>query len=134
MSVLIGAIAAIAGAIVQWGLSEITKMINNRQKASQDLKTAAFVCLDRLLKIQNAEIHSNNIQKNHEIYLLGGDLDRYRDCIAASPPKMRERHWSIYRQMLPILLQHDLSRLNYVITELEIICGARDESSSTNTV
>jgi len=132
MEAWLGLIGAIAGVIVSWGLTETTKMINTRRKTSRDLKTAAFVCLDRLLKIQNAETHSNNIQKDHEIYLLGGDLDRYRDCIAASPLKMRKRHWSIYRQMMPILLEHDLSRLGQVITELEIIYGARDESSSTN--
>jgi hypothetical protein len=127
MEAWIGLIGAIAGVIVAWGLGEATKIITARRKANRALKVAAFVCLDRLLKIKNAETSSDTKQRDHEIYLLGGDLDRYRDCIAASQ-KMRECYWSVYRKMMPILLKHDVSHLDEIITELETISGARDES------
>lgn len=125
MEAWLGLIGAIAGSIVGWGLSETTKFVAERRKAIRDLKTAAFVCLDRLLKIQSANSRSDDKQLNHEIYLLGGDLDRYRDRIAASP-KMRSSHWAIYRLTLPVLLEHDLTALDQVITELEIVSGARE--------
>ena len=126
MEAWLGLIGTIAGVIVAWSLNQATKIIADRRKASRDLKAAAFVCLDRLLKIQNAETRSDNRQKEHEIYLLGGDLDRYRDNIAASQ-KMGKRHWPCYRRMMRILLEHDLRNLDRVITELEIISGARDK-------
>ena len=125
MEAWLGLIGAIAGSIVGWGLSEITKCVTERRKATWDLKTAAFACLDRLLKIQSASSRRDDKQLDHEIYLLGGDLDRYRDRIAASP-RMRKSHWSIYRRMMPILLEHDLTALGQVVTELEIVSGARD--------
>lgn len=127
----LGLFGAIAGVIVGWGLTQATRIIADRRKATRDLKAAAFVCLDRLLKIQSAEMRFDSKQKDNEIYLLGSDLDRYRDCIAASP-KMRKSHWSIYRQMMPILLEHDLRCLNRVIAELETLSGAREEKSPTN--
>jgi len=128
MEAWLGLIGVIAGVIVAWGLNQATKTIGDMRKANRELKAAAFVCLDRLLKIQNAETRSDDKQRQHEIWLLGGDLDRYRDCISTAGPRMRKRHWSIYPQMKRILLTHDSSNLNQVITELEIISGARDES------
>jgi len=123
MEAWLGLIGAIAGSIVGWGLSETTKLFTERRKAVRDLKTAAFVCLDRLFKIQRANSRSNDKQLKHELYLLGGDLDRYRDRIAASP-KLRNKHWSVYCQMIPLLLEHDLTALGKVIAELEIVSGA----------
>ena len=128
MEAWFGLIGAIVGATVAWGLNQITKIIADTRKANRNLNAFAFVCLDRLLKIQNAETRSDNKQRDHEIYLLGSDLDRYRDCISKANSKIRKRHWSIYHQMMRILLEHDLTNLDQVITELEIILGARDES------
>lgn len=122
MSAWLGLIGVIAGVIVSWSLNLATKIISDRRKAIHDLKASAFVCLDRLLKIQNAK---DRQQMDNEIYLLGGDLDRYRDCIANSP-KMRKDHWTIYRKMMNVLLKHDLSELEEIITDLENISGARD--------
>jgi len=121
----LGLIGAIVGVIVAWGLALITKFFSDSRKATRDINTTAFVCLDRLLKIQNAETRNDNKQVDHELYLLGRDLDLYRDCIAASP-KMRKNHWSMYRRMIPILLEHDLSKLDCIIKELETISGAND--------
>jgi hypothetical protein len=117
MEAWFGFIGAISGVIVTWGLTQATKIITASRKAARDLSVAAFVCLDRLYKIQKANKHGDKEQEDHEIFLLGSDLDRYRDCIAASP-KMRGRHYYFYRRMMPILLQHDLSNLKRIITAL----------------
>jgi hypothetical protein len=118
MEAWLGLIGAIAGGTVAWGLTQATQVITGRRKAAHDLNIAAFVCLDRLYKIQEANKHRNKKQRNYEIQLLGSDLDRYRDCIAARP-KMWKRHWDFYCQMRPILLRRDLRKLGKIITELE---------------
>ena len=115
-----GAIGAIAGAIVGWGLSEIARILSDRRKAIKDLKIAGFACLDRLLKIQHAKSCSDDRLMNHEINLLGQDLDHYRNCIARNL-KIQKMHWSIYRRIIPILLKHDLSILDQVISDLESV-------------
>jgi len=48
----LGLIGTIAGTIAGWGLTEATKVLADRRKAARDLKTAAFVCLDRLLETE----------------------------------------------------------------------------------
>ena len=127
MDAWVGLIGAIGGAVVGWALAETTKVVTDRRKATRDLTTAAFVCLDRLLKIQSAQSRSDSKQVDHEIYLLGGDLDRYRDRIAASP-RLRATHWSMYRRMMPILLEHDLDALDQVLSEMEEVSAARKTS------
>ena len=108
-----------------WALTETTKTISEKRKAVRDLKTAAFVCLDRLLKIQNASLRGDKKKVDEEIYYLGSDLDRYRDRIAASP-KMRKSHGAMYRRMRTFLLEHDLSVLDATIRDLESVAGAAE--------
>ena len=113
-----GIIGAIAGAFAGWALSETSKTISERRKALKKLESAAFMCLDRLLKIQNANVRGNIKQRDEEIYHLGGDLDRYRDAIAASPKK-RKAHWLLYRETIPFLLEPDVSKLDRLISTYE---------------
>jgi hypothetical protein len=122
---LIGVVGAICGATAGWVLTESTRVLSARRQANQNLKTAAFVCLDRLLKVQSAASRSDHEQVDKEIYHLGGDMDKYRDRIAASP-RMRSAHWSVYRRLTPILLEHDLTHLDHVILELEGVAGASE--------
>jgi hypothetical protein len=123
----LGLIGAIAGVIVGWGLTQATGIIVGRRKAARDLKAVAFVCLDRLRKIRDAK--ADDIRKN-EIYLLGGDLDRYLYCIAANP-KMWERHEGIYNRMKQILLQHELNNLEDIIDELDSLLKQGEKSRPT---
>ena len=118
MEAWMGLIGAIAGAITGWALTETTKVFADRRKAVRDVNTAGFVCLDRLMKIQNARSRSDDKQLDHEIYLLGGELDKYRDRIATSP-RLRGAHWQMYRRMIPLLLEHDLSALDELIAKME---------------
>ena len=115
MEAWLGLIGAIVGVVVAWVLNEATKALRNRRQADSKLRMAAFVCLDRLLKIQNAD---------GEIKYLGTDLDRYRDCIAASSRRKRAPHWATYRRMVPVLLEHDLGQLDSIIADLEKLSDA----------
>jgi len=114
----LGLIGAIVGAFAGWALSESTKALSNRRRALRKLETSAFVCLDRLLKTKNADDRGDAKQRDGEIYHLGGDLDKYRDAIAQCPGKRKE-HWALYRQTIPLLLEHDLSGLDDLISKYE---------------
>jgi hypothetical protein len=114
MDVWLGVAGAILGAFTGWALSEFTTMIANRRRAVKRLQVAAFVCLDRLLKIQDAHERGDEHQRDKEIYHLGGDLDKYRDVIAVSP-RLRKEHYKLYRATTPLLLQHDVSELATLI-------------------
>ena len=115
----------IIGVIAGWVLSETTKTIRERRKILKSLESAAFVCLDRLLKIQNAHARGDQKQRDEEIYHLGEDLYRYRDAIAANS-KMRKDHWPLYRRTMPLLLEHDVNGLDELISAYETNLGAID--------
>jgi len=121
----IGLIGAIAGGTVAWALAQATSAITYKRNAIRNLQGAAFACLDRLLKVQSAQAGSDLEQTDKEIQRLGSDLDRYRDRIAEASGRLGGPHWAMYRKMIPVLLQHDLSTLDEVIAELETLAGAR---------
>ncbi|NIT36113.1 MAG: hypothetical protein GTN49_06395 [candidate division Zixibacteria bacterium] len=120
--VLVGVVVGAVGAMVTWYSGLATKIVLDWRRAARELGAAAFVCLDRLRKIRSAARRSEREQVEAEIYHLGGDLDRYRDCIAAAPER-RDKHLRIYGKVMPILLEHDLTSLDSVIGELEDISG-----------
>jgi hypothetical protein len=120
----LGIIGAIVGAFAGWALSESSKVLSERRKALQRLERSAFVCLDRLLKIQNAIKRGDEKQRDGEIYYLGGDLDKYRDAIAGSPKK-RGVHWVLYQRTMPLLLEHDVSGLDELIGRYEEHAGIK---------
>lgn len=118
MDAWLGLIGAIVGAAVGWGLSEASRVFSNRRQARRNLESAAFVCLVRLLKIQNAKQEADKDQLGREIWYLGGDLDGYRDAIAANRWH-RGPHWQLYKSTMPLLLRHDLGNLDKLISRYE---------------
>ncbi len=126
METLLGIIVTIGGVVFGAVVAWVTKVLKDRREAGRQLKTAAFVCLDRLNKVKNADDRSDDEQRDREIYLLGGDLDRYRDAIALAAPKDSKTHRGIYKRIMPILLVHDLSLIEEVIAELGLVSGVRD--------
>ena len=92
----VGVVGAIAGAIFGGGLTLVGSIFTERRRDSRDLKVAANACLDRLHKIRYAVSSKKNKQKHEEIFRLGSDLDRYRDCIAVSSQKAWKLHNSIF--------------------------------------
>lgn len=131
MAAWLGLIGAILGAVIGWGLSETSKATSERRQALRNLESAAFVCLARLLKIQSANDRSNKKQTCMEIWNLGEDLDRYRDAIAATR-QHRRAHWKLYRQTMPLLLEHNLNNLSQLITRYEKESGAAAANLSSN--
>jgi len=122
MEAWMGVIGAVAGAVATWGLTEAKYAVTERRRSNRELQSAAFDCFERLLKIRSSRVRSDEKQLTNELYSLGGDIDRYRDCITSSTG-FRGRHWSMYRRMMPLLLEHDLSSLDEIIDELERISG-----------
>lgn len=116
-------IGALSGVLIQWLMENLSRFFTNRRKASCDLKENAFIALDRLSKINVA--HRKRARKilNDEIYRLGPDLDRWRDCIARAPGK-NGKHWQLYKRIRDeILLSHNLSNIQTLVGELESITG-----------
>jgi hypothetical protein len=130
MEAWMGLVGAIVGAFVGWALSELTKAVNDRRRALKNLENAAFVCLDRLLKIQNARSRGDESQCDKEVYYLGGDLNKYRDAIAECQQK-REAHWTLYRRTIPLLLEHNFSEVDVLIAHYEKYSGTRWISPSS---
>jgi hypothetical protein len=125
MEAVLGIIGTISGVVIGAVFAWVAKALTDRRDTGRRLKTAAFVCLDRLSKIKNAEDRSDGERRDREIYLLGGDLDCYRDAIALATRRDRKTHWDIYKRIMPILLVHDLSLLNEVIGKLEPVSGVK---------
>lgn len=120
MESYLGLIGAVTGGLLVWVLTELTRCVTHRKRAARDLRVACFSCRDRLLKIKNADAHNNTKTRDNEIDLLGMDMDKYRNQIAAYPHiHMREKHMEIYERLIPILLQHDLSSLDDIIEDLK---------------
>lgn len=118
MEAWLGLIGTLLGAVLGWGLSETSKTLARKRQALQNLESAAFVCLDRLMKIQRAKERDDQEQTKEEIWHLGRDLDRYRDAIA-STRHQRSAHWPLYKQTRPLLLEHDLNTLRKLIGRYE---------------
>ena len=125
MEAWLGLIGAVVGAVVGWGLAEVSRLIGECRKGLKELQTAAFVCLDRLLKIQSANERGDRKQCDGEIFYLGGDLNRYRDAIAASAKK-RNEHWPLYSQTRLLLLEHELGKLDQLVSRYEAIARLGD--------
>ena len=124
MEAWLGLIGVLAGVVVTWILNAATEILRDSREADSKLKMAAFVCLDRFLKIQDANSRSDVAQRDGELNYLGADLDSYRDCIAASSRRKRAAHWAIYRRTMPVLLEHDLGQLDSLIADLEDLSDA----------
>jgi len=122
MDAWLGIIGAVVGATLGWLLSEMSSAVAARKHAVLRLQQAAFVCLDRLLKIKNFHDHNDQPKRDGEIYHLGGDLDKYRDAIAAGSRKGKA-HWRLYRRTMPLLLDHDMRDLDGLIRAYEDVAG-----------
>jgi hypothetical protein len=99
----LGIIGVLVGVVVTWVLNEATQSVRSRLEADKKLRMTAFICLDRLLKIQDANARSNVKQRDGEIHYLGADMDLFRNRIAASSSRRRAAHWAIYRRMTPYI-------------------------------
>src|SRR5260370_23789291 len=92
MKALWSAVGPLAGTIVGFMLGVVSKAVTDRRQAIRAVTRTAGVVLDRLLKLQSASARGDQSVVANELTLLGGDLDRYRDAILASP-RHKASHW-----------------------------------------
>jgi hypothetical protein len=132
MGVVYGAlVGAFVTALLAW-LKGYIDYITERQRI---LRAAALSCLDRLEKIQHVyelipadtqgewekELPDDDPRKQtlrDELNYLGSNLDHYLSSIAAARRNDRNRHFQLYRQMRPILIEHDVQRVPAVVQDL----------------
>jgi hypothetical protein len=128
LSALVGAAAAaIFGALLGY--------FNYRRRRKRLLDIAALCCLDRLRKIEMAcggklpkdEAALKKLPKKqqevvrNEVTYLGGDLDRYLVSIGSVWPYERWRHFDLYGELRPILINHELAKIPRTASDLEVV-------------
>ena len=111
------------GGVALGGLLTMWKERQGREaQALAELHAAALHVLARLEKIQLAGGLDGEWREtqSEEIGYLGGDLDAYLATIArvAGHTKLARWHCAIYDTAMPIVVGHDLSRLDEAIDEL----------------
>jgi hypothetical protein len=125
----------LAGAFVTALLAWLKGYLDYMTERQRDLRAAALSCLDRLEKIQHVyglipadiqndwekELPNEDPRKEtlrNELNLLGSSLDQYLGSIAAARRNDRGRHFSLYREMRPILIERDVPRVATVVEDL----------------
>jgi hypothetical protein len=127
-------VGAVAGAVFTALATWVKSYVDYAQGSRRALLYGALACRDRLLKIRSARErlpeamrekwenlpNSDRRKKtiNNELYLLGEDLDRYLNAIAAGRAKDRCEHLSAYEGARPILIDHDLREIDEVIKSM----------------
>lgn len=137
MGVVYGAlVGAFVTGLLAW-LKGYLDYITERKRA---LRAAALACLDRLEKIQHvcalippeirnvweqnlAEEDERKKALRNELNLLGPNLDHYLSSIAAARRNDRHRHFGLYREMRPILIEHHVEWAPAVIEDLRTELG-----------
>jgi hypothetical protein len=126
---------ALVGAFVTGLLAWLKGYLDYVTERKRALRAAAFSCLDRLEKIQHvyalippdiqtvweqrlAEDDDRKKTLRNELNLLGPNLDHYLSSIAAARRNDRHRHFRVYRQMRPILIERRVQRAPAVIEDL----------------
>jgi hypothetical protein len=115
------AILTVSSAVVAGVVGLLVGRLNARREANTKIKLSAFACYRRLCKIMAAE---DPKVKEHEIYYLGGDLDKYRDAVGARPPGYKAHEEALFLADA-ILLNHDLSRIKEVAETFRRCCDPK---------
>jgi hypothetical protein len=119
---LITALAGLGGVALGGVLTMWKERHAREADAFADLHAAALHVLARVEKIGLARGLGEEWTKTQleEIRYLGGDLDAYLAAIAriARHTELAVRHCAIYDMAMPIVVGHDLSRVDGVVAEL----------------
>ena len=110
---------AIAGTIIGGLTTLVTQLLLARKEAKRELEATAFRCLVRLEKIRLASGQKGEKTRQDEIYHLGQDLDSYMAAAATRPRRTRSTHFEIQKKILPIVMHHDLTDVENVLTDLK---------------
>jgi hypothetical protein len=129
------ALSALVGAAATVILGALLGYFNYRRRRKRLLDIAALCCLDRLRKIETAcggklpkdeaalkklPEEQQEIVRN-EVTHLGRDLDRYLASIGSVWPYERWRHFALYGELRPILINHELARIPSTASDLEVV-------------
>jgi hypothetical protein len=124
------ALIGLAGVVVGAAIKAVGDYVDYLHRRKADLRLAALKCLDRLEKLKplRKEIVSAKGSKfnyedlpdseptkkkiNDELWLLGGDLDVYLSALIEARQRDRERYFECYRQMRPLVIDHNLAVLD----------------------
>jgi hypothetical protein len=111
-------------ALIGAALSGVSVVVGYWWKSYRDLKVAAVRCYDRLIKIRNARLgaSSETSAVKNEVWLLGGHADLLVASMSATlTARKRKTYWAIYDELVPILVRHDLDRLDNAIANLHTV-------------
>jgi hypothetical protein len=114
------------GGVALGGILTMWKERQGREaQALAELHAAALHVLARVEKIELAGRLGGewNQTQLEEIGYLGGDLDAYLASIAriAERTELAVRHCAIYDMAMPIVVGHDMSKVDGVIAELLLV-------------
>jgi ABC-type transport system involved in cytochrome bd biosynthesis fused ATPase/permease subunit len=119
---LITGLAGLGGVALGGVLTMWKERQGREAQALAELHAAALHVLARVEKIQLAGRLGGEWSQTRleEIEHLGGDLDTYLATIAriAGHTQLARWHCAIYDTAMPIVVGHDLSRLDDVVAEL----------------
>jgi hypothetical protein len=119
---LITGLAGLGGVALGGVLTMWKERQGREEQALAELHATALHVLARVEKIELAGRLGEewNKTKLEEIGYLGGDLDAYLAAIAriARRTELAVRHCAIYDMAMPIVVGHDMSKVDGVIAEL----------------
>src|SRR5438105_2696426 len=119
MSELVGAITGAAATALLGAAGSQLSYLRRRKRL---LDVAALRCYDRFRKL---EVTADEGSRANELFLLGGDLDRYLTAIAAARPQARRAHLELYDQSRQILITHELDQLARLSGSFEALLERR---------
>jgi hypothetical protein len=114
-----GIVVALVGAIAGATVSEVRGLIDYRRSTLRTLKFSRARTLDRLLKIRTAAESGHSDTVDHELWLLGPELDRYLSALSAlRDPGELSGEWETYEQVQTMVSTHNLTKLDATIDRL----------------
>ena len=101
-----GAIGVILGALIAWGLPNLTSLVQRRRKIYDDIRAAEIVCLGRLKKMEQAILGNNLDIYKREVQKFEADMDTYLKSFSAKITNDRY-YFDIYDLMVRVVIDND---------------------------
>jgi hypothetical protein len=138
-------LGAFFGLLAAWAKGYVDYL----QGAARELRVAALGCLDRLEKIQQVRLDlpeevgdeferlpkddERRKMLDHELLLLGGNVDRYLSAIGGARRRALRKHFGIYQDLRWILIGHEFDPVLPLIDSLREVTQTAAPTSNTAT-